>query len=125
MTLKDLLGKNKFDAVFLANGANEPRKMGIPNENCYGSYDSRTYLSLNNAHRFFMKILNIFSKEHKLSDESPQFFNSRKEDEQINKMDVSSIHQNKLSSDIRNLLAGEVGGLRHSLADIAKDSIST
>jgi len=56
MTLKDLLEKNKFDAVFLANGANEPRKMGILNENCYGSYDSKTYLSLNNAHRFFMKI---------------------------------------------------------------------
>jgi glutamate synthase (NADPH/NADH) small chain len=64
--LENLLKKEGYSAVFVANGANEPRKMGIPNEDAYGSYDSRTYLSLNNAHRVLMKIKNkeLLTAEH-------------------------------------------------------------
>lgn len=44
-----LLKTLHFDAIFLANGANEARKMGIKNEEAKGSYNAKEFLELNNV----------------------------------------------------------------------------
>lgn len=60
-----LLNTLHFDAIFLANGASEPRKMEIKNEDAEGSYNSKVFLELNNVEMEKMKEhLDILSAKH-------------------------------------------------------------
>lgn len=48
VTVKDLMEKEGFDAVFLATGAGLPRFMHIPGENLNGVFSANEYLTRNN-----------------------------------------------------------------------------
>lgn len=48
LTIKDLLDKEGFEAVFIATGAGLPRFMGIPGENLNGVLSANEYLTRNN-----------------------------------------------------------------------------
>ncbi|MFQ5559943.1 MAG: NADPH-dependent glutamate synthase [Nitrospinota bacterium] len=52
-TVDDLLDKDGYHAVFLANGAGLPQFMGIPGENLSGVYSSNEYLTRSNLMKGF------------------------------------------------------------------------
>lgn len=55
VTIRELMEKEGFDAVFIASGAGLPRFMGIPGENLNGVYSANEYLTRNNLMHAFDK----------------------------------------------------------------------
>ncbi|MDR2802071.1 MAG: NADPH-dependent glutamate synthase [Prevotellaceae bacterium] len=53
LTIDDLLGKEKFAAVFIASGAGLPKFMGIPGENLNGVASANEFLTRNNLMRAY------------------------------------------------------------------------
>ena len=47
-TIEELLGEDKFDAIFIGTGAGLPKFMGIPGENYVGVFSANEYLTRSN-----------------------------------------------------------------------------
>ncbi|MBR5421087.1 MAG: NADPH-dependent glutamate synthase [Lachnospiraceae bacterium] len=53
ITIDELFGEEKFDAVFIGSGAGLPKFMGIPGENANGVFSANEYLTRSNLMKAF------------------------------------------------------------------------